>query len=139
MADCTDSAPLPDSPSEAVREVARRWLVRRDLGFTPKDQAEFERWYRSSPMHAWAFEHAAAAWKLFDRLPAKAVKPLPALRRHRVVWAVAGMLAAAASISLLLFVVPRQPDSRSSAAQQAVVAPRLVRLSDGTTVMLNTG
>lgn len=148
---------------ESADVVAARWVARRSQGaLRAHEQAEFDAWLMSDPLHQAAFDRAAGAYEtagvfapapeiLAMRREALAMNAQPSDRRP---W----IIAAAACLALLLFgawrlsdelfVVPNPPmeTAESSATPGAPrdhyatqVGERLTAtLSDGSTLTLNT-
>jgi transmembrane sensor len=142
------SSPSPDSPANTLRTTAASWTVRRDRGLSAAESIEYELWLAADPRHAAAMQRTSAAWSLLDRIPESAAAPiLAAATRRRSFWrrtVTFGSLAAAAALAVGLFVwsrpLPAEADpALSTPALSATTTPRLVTLSDGTVVQLNTG
>jgi transmembrane sensor len=116
------SSPSPDSPENTLRATAARWAVRRDRGLSAAESIDYELWLAAAPI-------------------------LAAATRRRSFWrrtVTFGSLAAAAALAVGLFVwsrpLPAEADpALSTPALSATTTPRLVTLSDGTVVQLNTG
>ena len=140
------SSPSPDSPENTLRATAARWAVRRDRGLSAAESIDYELWLAADPRHAAAMQRTSAAWSLLDRIPESAAAPiLAAATRRRSFWrrtVTFGSLAAAAALAVGLFVwsrpLPADP-TLSAPALSATTTPRLLTLSDGTVVQLNTG
>ena len=140
------SSPSPDSPANTLRATAASWAVRRDRGLSAAESIDYELWFAADPRHAAAMQRTSAAWSLLDRIPESAAAPiLAAATRRRSFWrrtVTFGSLAAAAALAVGLFVwsrpLPADP-TLSAPALSATTTPRLVTLSDGTVVQLNTG
>jgi transmembrane sensor len=119
--------------------------VRRDRGLSAAESIEYELWLAADPRHAAAMQRTSAAWSLLDRIPESAAAPiLTAATRRRSFWrrtAAFGSLAAAAlAVGLFVWSRPLPADPALTApALSAPTTPRLVTLSDGTVVQLNTG
>lgn len=139
------SSPSPDSPANTLRTTAASWTVRRDRGLSAAESIEYELWLAADPRHAAAMQRTSAAWSLLDRIPESAAAPiLAAATRRRSFWrrtVTFGSLAAAALVvGLFIWSRPLPADPTLSApALSATTTPRLVTLSDGTVVQLNTG
>ena len=140
------SSPSPDSNENTLRATAARWAVRRDRGLSAAESIDYELWLAADPRHAAAMQRTSAAWSLLDRIPESAAATiLAAATRRRSFWrrtVTFGSLAAAAALAVGLFVwsrpLPADP-TLSAPALSATTTPRLVTLSDGTVVQLNTG
>ncbi len=119
--------------------------MRRDRGLSAAESIEYELWLAADPRHAAAMQRTSAAWSLLDRIPESAAAPiLAAATRRRSFWrrtVTFGSLAAAALVvGLFIWSRPLPADPTLSApALSATTTPRLVTLSDGTVVQLNTG
>ena len=50
-------------------EVIARWLLRRDQGLTPREEAEFAAWCQADPRHAAAVTQLSLFWSVFDQAP----------------------------------------------------------------------
>lgn len=133
------------SSPEEIRATAAQWTVRRDRGLSATESIDYELWLAADPRHAAAMQRTSAAWSLLDRIPESAAAPiLAAATRRRSFWrrtATFGSLAAAAlAVGLFIWSRPLPADPALSApALSATTTPRLVTLSDGTVVQLNTG
>jgi transmembrane sensor len=134
--------------SEAVNEAAARWVVRLTGGlYTQRDRALFEAWRDQSLAHEVAYERARAAWNRLDRLTAlqqsgdympdllAANATAPPARQFKTGrrWLGAASVAAALLIGSFTFMGLTSP-----AYATAIGERRLVVLSDGTRVELNT-
>ena len=139
------SSPSPDSPENTLRATAARWAVRRDRGLSAAESIDYELWLAADPRHAAAMQRTSAAWSLLDRIPESAAAPvLAADARRRSFWrrtvAFGSLAAAALAVGLFVWSRPLPADPTLSApALSATTTPRLVTLSDGTVVQLNTG
>ena len=124
--------------------VAAAWITRRDAGWSPTEQAEFQRWFDASAEHALAWAKVDAAWHVLDRPRHDGLGPALALqlairqrrrRTRRYTFASMGFAAAAALAMMLV-----SPIEHIEPAP--VAAPPLVRLvqqvlPDGSVVDLN--
>ena len=139
------SSPSADSPENTLRATAARWAVRRDRGLSAAESIDYELWLAADPRHAAAMQRTSAAWSLLDRIPESAAAPvLAADARRRSFWrrtvAFGSLAAAALAVGLFVWSRPLPADPTLSApALSATTTPRLVTLSDGTVVQLNTG
>ena len=133
---------------ERIREEAARWVVRLSDSPGAVERAEFEAWRASSIEHEIAFEREASAWERLDRLSALGppqakldpdlLSPASgdglhrgALRRWAAVAASLLLVVGAGSAAVLWV-------AASPAYATGVGERRLVVLSDGSTVELNT-
>lgn len=129
-------------PASDPQQVAAGWVVRRDRGLSATEAIEYELWLASDERHPAAMRSAEASWACLDRLPDDIGRAtLAAARRSRLVrryLALAGAVAAAVALIFAGFTLLRPP-ANPSPALVALSAPRLLTLSDGTVVQLNTG
>ena len=139
------SSPSADSPENTLRATAARWAVRRDRGLSAAESIDYELWLAADPRHAAAMQRTSAAWSLLDRIPESAAAPvLAADARRRSFWrrtiAFGSLAAAALVVGLFIWSRPLPADPALVAFRlSATTKPRLVTLSDGTVVQLNTG
>ena len=140
------SSPSPDSNENTLRATAARWAVRRDRGLSAAESIDYELWLAADPRHAAAMQRTSAAWSLLDRIiPESAAAPvLAADARRRSFWrrtiAFGSLAAAALVVGLFIWSRPLPADPALVAFRlSATTKPRLVTLSDGTVVQLNTG
>jgi transmembrane sensor len=119
--------------------------VRRDRGLSAAESIDYELWLAADPRHAAAMQRTSAAWSLLDRIPESAAAPvLAADARRRSFWrrtiAFGSLAAAALVVGLFIWSRPLPADPALVAFRlSATTKPRLVTLSDGTVVQLNTG
>lgn len=142
------STPSHQALPEEIRLVAAQWTIRRDRGLSSTESIDYELWLAADPRHAVAMPRSSSAWSLLDRIPENvAASVLATAARRRCFWRrsfVIGSLAAAAALALaaIRFARPSALPPSPVANAQAVAAsagPRLLTLSDGTVVQLNTG
>jgi len=135
--------------SPDIMAQASEWLARRDAGFAPSEQADFDTWLAADPRHAVAATELGHAWTMLNRPRdlgrANHVLLELATRRERrgrrargVAWA--GLAAAAV---LAMAVVPfgersEAPDSETFPST-VTLRPMLQTLADGSLVQLNVG
>ncbi len=137
-----------------VEQRAAEWLALREArGFTAAEHAAFAEWC-SEPGHAAIFAEVEASWRTFDRLGAyphsvdvaadpDLLAPPPRLIR----WVAFGVpaFAAAAAIAVVwlngftLGRAPKAPAPVVAVQPNMQASSRLLRLSDGSEVELNTG
>lgn len=136
-----DSSSAPRAPAgqpvtTEIREAAARWVIRRDRGLSPAEQAGFQQWLDADPRHAAALARSTGAWSLLAKLPAAEAPEvnLPARRPLRWRWAALGGLAAAIVVGGLLL-----RDRPVAVAVAATEAPLTRVLSDRSVVRLNRG
>ncbi|SDS04819.1 FecR domain-containing protein [Opitutus sp. GAS368] len=142
----------PDSTiiSEEIQDAASVWLSRRDRGLSAAEQDTYLEWLYASPLHGRAIVQLERVWASLNKLeqwrPAHSAIPNPdLLLPRRSPWAKAGraasLLAAAAAISMAIYVwLPSRSDP-AVAHRAAIIHPgpeRLV-LADGSVIELNQG
>lgn len=150
---------VPISRREERLEAACRWIVRLDEGLSGGDEAELRAWLAEHPGNPVDFVETAQAWDKLDCLSQLAdifpieqslARATPLNRLPQ--WPAAAWLAAAACVLVLVactwFIAPQwysgeQSRERLTAQavamyQTAIGEHRTVKLSDGTTVTLNT-
>ncbi|MES2694843.1 MAG: FecR domain-containing protein, partial [Verrucomicrobiota bacterium] len=150
--DADAPAPRPAEIPKAVRRRAAEWLALREArGFTTTEYADFADWLRADVRHRAAFAEIAAGWARLDGLAAHPhsadAAPDPDLLRPSKTerrWAMPVALAAAAAaavivLSGMLWLKPwaKGPGVGMGATSIAQVAPRVLQLSDGSSVELN--
>jgi transmembrane sensor len=131
----------------AIEETAACWLVRRNEGFSPEAESQFQAWLAADPRHAEAYSTQESAWATLA-FPAEsgqagialqelaARETARARRRKLGVLLFAGAMAAAAA---LVFVLRPEasPLTPTAPATTIVARPNLHTLPDGSTVELN--
>ena len=141
--------------NDVLQHAAAEWLVRRNGGLTPAEEAEFAAWLARDPRHAAAYAavektwsvlnaprragHADAAWHEIDRLRA-----LRARRRRTVAgaWGAAAMLVLGFGLLLRERFASPPSSALAPAHAAAVVAldrPTIRTLADGSKVALRPG
>jgi transmembrane sensor len=123
-----------------------RWVILRSAGPLPeRQQRALQRWLQADPRHARAWRQQQAFWQRLDAAGPEVLAALPELTadrqglrpiapRRRLRW----LLASAAAAVLMVAAAPHalllaRSDVRSSDA------PRVVRLDDGSTAVLDAG
>lgn len=140
-----------ERPEDPIERHAAELLAQRDGGWTAADAARFAAWRKADPRHDAAVRRLESAQRLLRRLPespeaaallAELEASLPKSRRvvRFPTWtrAVAGLAAAAA----LAFAAWTQlaPTARSVVSYVAAASQhRTVDLTDGSTLLLNSG
>jgi transmembrane sensor len=135
------------SPDAPIREAAADWIVRRDAGFAPGEEAAFRAWLESDPRHHAAWSRLAATWGALDG-PRRAGLADWALheiggrlrRRQRRRWG--GALGGLAALLLvgLLWRSHHHPNGAPSLSPTVVVSePARQVLPDGSVVELKEG
>ena len=71
---------LHSDTDDAIEAAASAWLVERDVGFTPEQAAEFERWKHADPRHAAAIAMLEETRGLLEKMPL--LRNAPALHRR---------------------------------------------------------
>ncbi len=132
----------------ATEQTAADWLVARDRGLTPTQQAEFAAWLRADARHAKIFAELEETWARLgelretvsaaaDQAPAAAVR---SGRRGKLVWLATGLGIAAALAFMWVNwsrLAPTGADY-SLAASTEIGGSRKLVLPDGSSVQLNT-
>lgn len=132
-----------------IRSQAAEWLARRQGGFAPGEQLEFDRWLAADPRHRVAMAEMESAWNSIHapvaaghgealRSGLTAQVRRRALRRRRRFFASLG-LATAAVIAFAF--LPRENVSTADPALTPTMAlrPDKQTLPDGSTVEFNVG
>lgn len=142
----------PASPSDDAAAPAADWLARRDAGFSPAEQADFDRWLARDPRHARAVAELEAAWAVVTqpRTRGQEAQVLAQLelrararsrRRQRRFRVAFGSLALAAAAAVAFLLPPRVPAPAAPAAAAGVTTiqlrPDRQVLADGSVVELN--
>lgn len=148
-------APAPLDPQRArLREQAAEWIVKRDAGFTAREQDEFFEWLSADPQHAEAYTELQAVFKRMDVMvewrPLHALEPNPDLlaaprRGSRHGWrtlAALGGIAAALALGFALW--SQRPSDPSPVPVRLAVGDTAQSserhaLEDGSVVVLNRG
>ncbi len=143
----------PDPQLEALEDRASEWLVRRDAGLTPAEQAELDRWLAADPRHYAAFAEMESALASLNRPrelghEATVTKELAAweeqerinrigAQRRKLYYLRLGLAAAAAVVLVSLAVW--KPWAQPETPSLATVSPKPERqqLPDGSVVELN--
>jgi transmembrane sensor len=119
---------------QSPRQQALEWFVRLRAGDADRATREaFHAWYEARPEHTLAYDRVSGLWQdpaFAEALGAPA--PLPARRRLMAAAAAASVLLALAA--LLAWTGPWRGDYRAATGEQ-----RLVTLSDGSRLTLDTG
>ena len=130
-----------------IRELAADWISRREAGFSPNEEAEYQAWLAADPRHRAAAEALQPAWSAITRLRndgrggdlRHAVESRAARKnRRRLAVAAASLTLAAAAAITVLFFSPRPP-APGDVPSSVVLRPNTRLLPDGSTVELNFG
>ena len=132
------------SVARDIEVAAATWLLRREeAGWTPADEALFQRWLAQSYAHKAAFWRLESGWDAADRIRALGSPDgaaVPVRRPRQARW-----LALAASLAALVVAVPvslrlagPEPQPASSLFETPVGGHRQLALPDGSRVELNT-
>lgn len=136
----------PPATAASIDHTASRWVMRRDAGLTPAEEAELRDWIAAEPRHAEALARKQRAWSALDRphrhgQADEVVARLGARagdrqRRRRLgLGAAAALLLGAASWPYLFTgEAPGSPAGRG-----VVLQPETRRLPDGSVVDLRPG
>ena len=139
-------APNPDpfsASSDEVESAAADWLARRDAGWSPEDQRQFELWLRKDARHGQAWAALDSTWAAFDRprsvgTAGAMIRELAARqRRRRRRWVAGAGAAVALAASIALVAWPRTPKAVAGEAVLSTVNRQV--LADGSIVELNLG
>ena len=134
------------SPVRQIEARAADWLVRRNAGLPPTEEARFQEWLGADPRHAAAIEKLAAAWDAVSfpctvgradvALAELRSRELRRTRRRKEFFVSATALAAAV---LLLATASWKFSSTSPPTESSIVTARPDHqvLADGSTVDLN--
>lgn len=136
----------PSATAASIDRTAASWVMRRDAGLTPAEEAELQDWIAAEPRHAEAFARKQSAWSRLDRphRQGQATEVLVRLgtragqrrrRRQAGIGAAAALLLCTASWSYLS--TNRASDSPSG--RGIVLRPETQRLPDGSVVDLRPG
>ncbi len=132
--------------SDAIEAQAADWIARRNGGFTPAAQAEFDAWLTRDPRHAQAFATMERTWTHLNE-PRHAgesdarwteIQNLRRLRsrRRRLTWSALGMAAAIALMATSSF---RPPTAPAPTPDSATTRPIIRTLDDGSKVAVRPG
>lgn len=129
------------SEREAVEDRAAQFLMRRDEPeWSDGDQAALDAWLAESMAHKAAYWRLEHAWAVSGRIAAiprpEAGTDGPA-RNMRWRWAMAASLAISLGLGTILYQQQR-PDLREKVYRTEIGGHRIVPLSDGSRVELNT-
>jgi len=147
-----ETAPV-DPQRARLREQAAEWIVKRDAGFTAREQDEFFEWLSADPRHAEAYAELQAVFKRMDVMvewrPLHALEPNPDLlaaprrgfRRWRTLAALGGI---AAALALGFALWSQRPAGSSPVPVRLAVGDTAQSserhaLEDGSVVVLNRG
>lgn len=135
---------------DPVDVAAAGWMVRRQDGLAPQEEAAFQAWLAQAPAHRAAFERLAGTWQGLDVLSAAqvaALQPRPTLRTARRPQAARPRWVPLAAMASLAFAVvagwmgwvhwQAQPVYSQSFAT-ARGQQREVQLPDGSRLVLDT-
>jgi transmembrane sensor len=147
------NSPTPSRPHdhEAIEATAAAWLAERDDGFTPQQQAQFERWRQADRRHAAAVDRLEQTWTALKQLreyrPEALVHPdrdlLARPRTRKVVLFPALVTALAAAAVIALAAVWFWPRATPASAVQpdhfatTTGGYQRTTLTDGSVVELN--
>jgi transmembrane sensor len=137
--DSDGGLPLPDS----VRVEAAAWLARlHSDDRSERTEAAFRRWLAASPAHRAAFERMTGVWESTSNLRREPAPPRArgiGQARRRVIVGSAATLAVCALISVGVLSLVRLDDgTKVQVFATAHGERRILKLSDGSRLMLNT-
>ena len=135
------------SRRDRLDREAAQWLTRMRGEESERHRVAFERWYRSDPAHAEAYQEAAAAFAdsgLLERTPVGRSRALPEARRRAIPmrYALAGLVALAVVLGAVILtgsgtaVPERAPGSTVYAS--AGGESRRIALADGSKMVLGS-
>jgi transmembrane sensor len=129
---------FPRSRSRRIQEEAANWRTELLEPHSSEVRAEFEAWIAKDPAHARAYNELAGIATLSKRLPAPNRRSRQSavggsFLRPAYGVAVVGAIAVAG----VLLVTGREPAAAYAAVTNAGPAIRMVRLSDGSTIILD--
>jgi transmembrane sensor len=144
-----------DHDLDPIEATATAWLARRDRGLTPQEIVEFARWRAADPRHEATVAEFGAMWLALDDLSAlegtaasahASSTPNFSDADDRVMpkrrWSPGWIAALAASLALVAGIITWQRVTPGVASvvhyETAIGEQRTVRLSDGSTLQLNT-
>ncbi|MGH7958853.1 MAG: FecR family protein [Opitutaceae bacterium] len=133
-------------------DIAADWLARRDAGFAPREQTQFDEWLAADPRHAATVAELMAAWSMVNRprVTGRANQVLHELaaraqvrRRRRAIFAFASTGLATAAVLVFVF-LPRRHLAPSATTPETITSTVTLRpqqqiLADGSVVELNAG
>jgi transmembrane sensor len=125
---------------DTILDQAAEWYMRRDAGgFSAGDVLRLQTWLAADPRHREAFDEIEATWSLMGRA-ALDDRPRPAPLAPPPTWRRQLMVATAIAASIVLGIgyLFDIPTRLRADAYTATGETRLVRLDDGSTVMLDT-
>lgn len=124
-----------------IAAAAAQWVARRDLGLSPDEERQLQRWIEADPRHRTALGFYDSAWAALAR-PSQAgagveleqqLEILAGRRRRRRIVAGGAALAVLGGIGLAVWNDPR-PAPESPTPNAIVRAPAQRRLPDGSVV-----
>ena len=129
----------------AIREVAARWVVRKDRKLSAAEAAELAAWLAADARHAAAYERSSGAWQTFRELASvvqRAPEPAAGVRSGGNGWIVGGL--AAAALGVLTWMAFDRGAAAPAVAQTRIVTsgarpPVTQRLTDGSVARLKDG
>lgn len=135
------------SRDASIDQQAAAWILRRDSGLSPAEEAELARWRESDPRHAAALARKDRAWSALDRPRAAGQADLildrltvrAQARRRRRVAAATGALVIALAVGLWWQDRPAPPATDVAPARGVVLRPETRTLPDGSVVELRPG
>lgn len=126
--------PIPSSRTRRIRKKAGEWQLEMLEPTTPQRRAEFETWLAADPEHAREYAILDSYSTLGIRLPS----PVRHERRNRFLSPAYG-LATAAIVAVVgaVLITGRESPAAYAAVTNPGPAVRMVRLADGSTIVLD--
>lgn len=137
----------PTPSQNEIDAIASRWIVRRDAGLAPAEEAEFQRWQRADPRHADAIARKDEAWKVFERprrsgqadLLLQRLTQRAATRRRRRLGGAAALVVLLLATAMFMRFKPAMQNATAVASQGSVITPETRTLPDASVVELRPG
>jgi transmembrane sensor len=134
---------IKDRGAEIDRQAAE-WFGRREVGLSPGQEQEFQRWLALDSRHAESYREFDETWDLLDDLrELKSSRPMAAARPERKLFSLRqawlpAVLAAAAAIAVVLVLRPQpNPDHVRYAVTTDTAGMKKLELPDGSVIRLN--
>ncbi len=139
------SAGEPDLAHQEIVRQAAEWFGRREVGLSPAEEEEFQRWISADPRHAEQYNQFDETWVLLDGLEELEHRQPESFEGSgkgsgisRRLWFPV-TLAAAAAIAVVFILGSRpNPDLVSYAVATEVGGMKKLELPDGSVIRLNS-